>query len=75
VIKKINIKIIPNARKDKVKEEEGRLKVHVKAPAVDGKANKSLIELLSAYFNVKKTDIAIIKGELAREKVITINLK
>jgi uncharacterized protein len=74
-MKKINIKIIPNARKDEIKEEEGRLKVHVKAPAVDGKANKALIELLAAYFKVKKKDIEIIKGELSRDKVISVDLK
>jgi uncharacterized protein (TIGR00251 family) len=70
----INIKIIPNAKKEEVKEEEGRLKIHVRAPAVDGKANKALIELLAAHFNVKKKDIAIIKGELSRDKVVSINL-
>ena len=45
----------------------------LRAPAVDGKANKALIELLAGHFKVKKKDIEIIKGELSREKVITVN--
>jgi uncharacterized protein YggU (UPF0235/DUF167 family) len=34
---KINIRIIPNARKTTVVEEDGRLKIYVTAPAVDEK--------------------------------------
>jgi uncharacterized protein len=74
-MKRINIKIIPSAKKNEVKEEEGRLKVYVRAQAVDGKANKALIELLATHFKIKKKDIEILKGELSREKVISINLK
>lgn len=68
----ISIKVIPNAKKEFVKEENGVLKVHVKVPAVEGKANKAVIELLSDHFRVKKNTVHIIKGERAREKVIDI---
>jgi uncharacterized protein (TIGR00251 family) len=74
-MKTVNIKIIPNAKKEEIKEEEGRLKVYVRAPAVEGKANKALIDLLAVYFKIKKKDIVIIKGELSRDKVISINLE
>lgn len=68
----ISIKVIPNAKKEEVKEENGMLKVHVKAPAVEGKANKAVVELLADHFKVKKNAVRIIKGERAREKVIEI---
>lgn len=64
------IKVIPNAKKNEVLEEEGILKVYVKSPPVRGKANKAVIELLAEFFKVKKRDIKIIKGEKSREKVI-----
>jgi hypothetical protein len=68
----IEIKIIPNARKNSVEKEENRYKVHVMAPAVDGKANKALIELLAEFFNVKKSSIEILRGETSRNKVVKI---
>ena len=33
------------------------------AKAIDGKANKSIIEFLSKELNLKKKDIEIIRGE------------
>ncbi|MBX9852610.1 MAG: DUF167 domain-containing protein [Cytophagaceae bacterium] len=54
-MKRIEVKIIPNARKNSVEEKEGIYRVHVTSPPVDGKANKALIELLAEYFNLKKS--------------------
>ncbi len=72
-MKLINVKVIPNAKKNNITEEGDRLKVHVMAPAVDGKANKAVIKVLADFFKVKKGDIAIIRGEKSKEKVIKVN--
>ena len=74
----IDIKVIPGAKKNAIKQErdiwEGDAwKVYVSAPAVDGKANKALIGLLADYFKVRKSQIEIIKGLKSRHK--TINIK
>lgn len=69
---RIDVKVVPNARQAKVKEEQGRLKVYVTAPAVDGKANAALIETLAEHFHVRKSAIAIVRGETSREKVVEI---
>jgi uncharacterized protein len=71
-MRKLNIRIIPNAKKASLSEEEGRLKVYVTAPAVDGKANAALILLLAEYLKVRKSDIEILRGEKSRNKVIGI---
>ena len=71
-MKLINIRVIPNAKRNNVSEEQGKLKVHVSAPAVDGKANKALIKVLAEYFKIKKNDIQIIKGLKSREKIVKI---
>lgn len=68
----IKIKVIPNAKKNKVVESEGLFKVYVNAPAVEGKANKALFAVLSEYFNVRKSSIKIVRGEKSREKVVEI---
>ncbi|MCD4780569.1 MAG: DUF167 domain-containing protein [Candidatus Omnitrophica bacterium] len=69
----INIKVIPGARKNRVREESGLLKVYIQAPAVDGKANKALIDYLADYYNVRKSQVTIIKGLKSRLKTISIN--
>ena len=48
--------------------------MHIKAPAIEGRANKRLIELLSEHFGIKKYDISIVKGETNRDKILEINL-
>ncbi len=70
---KLNVRVIPNAKKRNVTREEDRLKVRVEAPAVDGKANSAVIETLAKFFSVKRSRIKIVKGEKSREKVIEIN--
>ena len=71
----INIKVIPNAKRNTVVTENDRFKVYVTAPPVNGKANKAVIEVLAEYLKVKKRNIKIIKGNKSKEKVIEISEK
>lgn len=67
-MKTIEIKVIPNAKKNEFKNG----KVYLTAPAVEGKANKALIEFLAEHFDVKKSQITIMKGLKSRTKIIRI---
>lgn len=69
---RLNLKVIPNAKQNKIVEESGRIKVYLTAPPVEGKANKALIEFLSEHFKVKKNQIRIVRGEKSRDKVLEI---
>lgn len=69
----IQLKVIPGAKKNLVKEENGLVKVYLTAPPVDGKANKALINVLAEHFNVKKNGIEIIKGLKSRNKTVNIS--
>lgn len=72
--KSITVKVIPNARKASVTQEGDILKVKVTAPAVDGKANQAVIEVLAEHFKVRKSAVTIKRGETSRNKVIEINI-
>ena len=67
-----NVKVIPNAKQNKLVKEPGRLKVYLTAPPVDGKANKALIAFLADHFSVKKSAVTIVRGETGREKVVEV---
>ena len=74
-MKKIHVKVIPNANKNHISKEGDNFKVHVRAPAIDGKANNALIGVLANFFKVKKGAIRIIKGKKSRNKVIGVDIK
>lgn len=51
---------------------DGTLKIKLKSPAEDGKANEELIQLLSKHLNVPVKKITIIRGKTSRHKLIEI---
>jgi len=68
---KINVKVIPNAKR--VEIVPGDIwKIKVPVAAVEGRANKFLIELLADYFSVSKSRVKIVTGEKSRNKVVEI---
>lgn len=69
---RLNVKVIPKAKEEKLVAEQGRVKIYITAPAVDGKANKALIKFMAKHFNVKKNMITIISGLTSREKLVEI---
>jgi hypothetical protein len=73
-MQRFNIRVIPNAKQNKIVEEPGRLKVYLTASAVEGKANEALMEFLADHFKTKKNKISIIRGVKSREKVIEIEM-
>lgn len=70
---RLNVKVIPNAKSTAVVSHDGdTMKVRITAPAVDGKANKALLQFLARHFGKKKSQIKLIKGETSRQKIIEI---
>ena len=70
---RLTLKVIPSARKNSISLEGTLIKVHLSAPAVEGKANQALIAFLAEHYQVKPRQIEIIKGLKSRTKVININ--
>ena len=68
----MDIKVVPGAKKNLFKCEDGRVKVYLTAPAVDGKANEALVVFLAEHYGVRRSQIEIIKGLKSRHKVINI---
>ncbi|OEU74193.1 MAG: YggU family protein [Desulfuromonadales bacterium C00003107] len=67
-MKRIEIKVIPNSNKNEIIEAEP-LTVRVKDPPIKGKANKTVVGLLSRYFNA---NVRIISGSKSRRKIVEI---
>ena len=60
----LRIKVKPNSKTDEIiREEDGSLKVKIRAQPVEGKANKYLITYLSKVLGIPKSGITLLKGE------------
>ena len=55
-----------------VGEHDGRLKVQLAAPPVDGEANAALVELLCTLLKVRKADIELLDGHTGRRKRLKV---
>ena len=69
----IKVRVIPNAKRNEVVSRIGSiLRVEVKAPAIEGRANDELCCFLGEFFEVKRSMVFLRKGERGREKTIEI---
>jgi uncharacterized protein (TIGR00251 family) len=65
--------IKPNSKIDKITiNSDGSLRIKIKAPPVDGKANEYLIGYLAEIFDLPKKNIQIISGFTGSHKRINI---
>ncbi|MBU0672845.1 MAG: DUF167 domain-containing protein [Candidatus Margulisbacteria bacterium] len=67
-----NVKVITRAKSNKVVEEQGRLKVYLTTPPVEGRANEALVKVLAEHFSVKKRQVKIVLGKKSRDKVVEV---
>ncbi len=72
----LRIKAQPNASKSEFCEVYGNdaIKVRIKAPAVEGEANKALVKFLAKSFKVSKSDILFKTGQNSRIKIVVFPL-
>ena len=70
----IRVHVIPNAKIDKVVGEHGNaIKIKLRAPAVEGKANAALRKFLAEKLKIPQHAIVLDRGERSRNKVIRID--
>jgi uncharacterized protein (TIGR00251 family) len=67
------IKAVPGASRDQVAGWHGdALKVKVRAPALDGRANDALCAFLSDSLGVPRRAVTLTHGEKSRQKLVRI---
>ncbi len=70
----VRIHVVPNAKIDNVVGEHGgAIKIKLRAPAVEGKANAALISFLADRLKVPARTIALVRGQKSRDKLVRIN--
>ncbi len=49
-----------------------QLKIAVRAPALEGRANQALINFLAETFSIARSSVALTAGELSRSKIFLL---
>lgn len=69
----ITVKATPRANKNEIAGADADwLRVRLKAPPVDGKANEALVKFFAELFSVAKNAVSIISGDTSRLKRVHI---
>jgi uncharacterized protein (TIGR00251 family) len=69
----LELLIQPRASRTRVVgEHDGRLKLQLAAPPVDGEANAALVEFLARALGVRKGEVTVLRGETGRRKTVRV---
>lgn len=68
------VRVTPRASHNEIVaiQSDGTVKIHITAPAHEGRANEQLIEFLSGILGVGKSRIDIVAGASGRDKLISV---
>jgi len=70
----LRVHVVPNAKIDGVAGEYGgAIKIKLRAPAVEGKANAALIRFLAEQLKLPRHAIVLKRGHGSRDKLIRID--
>jgi len=68
-----SVRVSPRASKDEIAGEMGgALKVRLRAPALEDRANEALVEFLAELLKTPRTAVRILSGERSRTKRLEI---
>lgn len=66
------LKVKAGSKRDALSVAEAWLRVDVRAPAIEGKANAAVISLLAASLGVRRSAVTILRGEQDPNKVALV---
>ena len=70
----LNLYVVPNAKSDIVVGQHGdAIKIKLRAPAVEAKANSALCSFLAQQLDISRHAIVLEHGHKSRDKVIRID--
>jgi uncharacterized protein (TIGR00251 family) len=71
---RVEVHVVPRASRSAILGvHDGRLKVSLDAPPVDGEANAALIAFLAKALKRPKRDIVLVRGDTSRHKTLALH--
>jgi uncharacterized protein YggU (UPF0235/DUF167 family) len=73
MVMRVSVIAHPGARQPRIEEDLlGRLHVYVNQPALEGKANRAVLEALARHYGVAKSRVTLVSGERGKNKVVEV---
>ena len=70
---RLSVRVTPNARRDEIAGWVGDdLKVKVRAPALEGRANEALCEFVARELGLPRGAVALARGAKSRSKLLEV---
>lgn len=69
---RIAVRVKPRSRSEEVSVEGDTYVVKVKAPPVEGRANRAVLRLLAKHLGVSESRLRMVSGFSSRNKVIEV---
>ncbi len=69
---KIQVRVKPNSKTEKVSQEGDSFVVKVREPPKEGKANQAVIKLLAKHFGISQSQVRILSGLKSRSKIVEV---
>lgn len=67
------VHVVPRSHREAVTGLHGNaLKVRIKAPPLEGRANQALQDLLADWLDVSRDDVEIVAGHTSRRKMVRV---
>jgi len=70
---RVAVRVHPRASRARVAWDGATLEVWVTAPAVEGLANRAVLEAVAAWAGVRPSAVALVSGARSRSKVVEIS--
>lgn len=69
----LNLRVQPKASRNAIAvEPDGRVRVALTAPPVDGEANEALRVFIAKTLGIPRRDVTLVRGEKSRDKTLSI---
>jgi uncharacterized protein (TIGR00251 family) len=70
----LEVRVLPGASRDAVDGElaDGRIRVRLRARAVEGAANDSLVDFVAARLGLARRSVTILRGHRSRQKTLEL---
>ena len=72
---RFRVKVVPRSSVTGVRGRmaDGTVKISLRAPPADGKANEELIRFLASEFSVPRSSVELLSGATSRRKLISVD--
>jgi uncharacterized protein (TIGR00251 family) len=68
------IRAVPRAARDEVAGlHDGAIRIRLRAPPVDGKANEALVRFLAERLGIPRRSVAVVSGQTGRAKRVRVS--